>query len=109
VYNILTLNNILNYIFRSFEQYLQLLPLREKQYHDWIVPFNVLQVDSGDVTDILASYIRYPCKIHRHHGDEDVTKKSYKFSFFVSISTICNAIYRHDVSGIQLRYGIIRP
>ncbi|XP_047043265.1 uncharacterized protein LOC124647347 [Lolium rigidum] len=30
-----------------------LLPIREKQYHDWIVLFNVLQVD-GDATDILA-------------------------------------------------------
>jgi hypothetical protein len=35
---------------------LRLLPIREKQYHDWIVLFNVLQVD-GDATDILARYI----------------------------------------------------
>jgi hypothetical protein len=39
-----------------FEQYLQVLPLREKHYHDWIVPFNVVQID-GDATDILARYI----------------------------------------------------
>jgi hypothetical protein len=99
MFTILTLNIILYYIFRFFEQYLQ--NRKCTSYNGWRLPY-----DDGDPRTNGEISPFYPCNIHHRHEDKDVTKtlilciKDVTKTLILCIFLVCKATWWSYVANI---------